>query len=230
VPFSQTLDTTEATTDAIDAEANADCGAPATEASVWYAFTPTITQTFVVDVSDSDYPAGAIVVTGAPGGFTLKSCGPGRIIFGAAAGKTYYILAFDDITGGTNGGTLQIAVTELPPPPEVHMTIDPVGHFDARTGAATVTGTLTCSGVVTGPVSVGARLTQQVGRFTISGFGSARLSSSACDGTIQPWTVTTTSQNGKFSGGRASVSASAFACGPIECSGDQMTAQIRLRR
>ena len=36
VPFSDSMDTTEATTDADDAEANAGCGAPATDASVWY--------------------------------------------------------------------------------------------------------------------------------------------------------------------------------------------------
>ena len=36
LPFTATLDTTQATTDATDASLNANCGAPATEASVWY--------------------------------------------------------------------------------------------------------------------------------------------------------------------------------------------------
>ena len=35
--FSETLDTTEATTDAIDAQALESCGAPAVAATVWYA-------------------------------------------------------------------------------------------------------------------------------------------------------------------------------------------------
>lgn len=35
-----TLDTTAATTDAVDEEANQSCGAPYTSASVWYTFTP----------------------------------------------------------------------------------------------------------------------------------------------------------------------------------------------
>ena len=39
VPFSTSLDTTEATTDADDAEMNATCGAPAMDARVWFTFT-----------------------------------------------------------------------------------------------------------------------------------------------------------------------------------------------
>jgi len=59
--FSQTLDTTEATTDADDAQLNATCGAPATDASVWYSFTATADGGVVVDVSQSDYSAGVLV-------------------------------------------------------------------------------------------------------------------------------------------------------------------------
>ena len=55
--FSQQLDTTEATTDADDAQLNASCGAPATDASVWYSFTGSDAGV-VVDVSQSDYSAG----------------------------------------------------------------------------------------------------------------------------------------------------------------------------
>lgn len=47
VPFSATVDTTEATTDAIDTQANAGCGAPATDASVWSRTgSATVTGTF----------------------------------------------------------------------------------------------------------------------------------------------------------------------------------------
>jgi hypothetical protein len=75
LPFSDTVDTTEATTDADDANANANCGAPATDASVWYAFTPASATGVSVDVSASDYNAGVIVVTGSPGSFGLvASC------------------------------------------------------------------------------------------------------------------------------------------------------------
>jgi uncharacterized protein DUF6299 len=228
LPFSQTLDTTEATTDANDAEANANCGAPVTEASVWFAFTAPSNQLVLIDVSQSNYSAGVIVVTGAPGSFVLRTCGPGNVLFNATSGQTYYLLAFDDTSGGTNGGTLEISVTEAPPPPALSLTIDPVGHFNARSGVATVTGTFTCSGLVRTPVFLFASLRQQVGRFTLSGFGFATIPT-ACDGTSQPWSLAIRSENGKFAGGRATVTVDAFACGPGQCGEAQATQTIRLR-
>src|SRR6266542_2535438 len=57
LPFSATLDTTEATTDADDAELNANCGAPATDASVWYQHTAATDSGLVADMSTSSYPA-----------------------------------------------------------------------------------------------------------------------------------------------------------------------------
>src|SRR5947207_8039058 len=75
LPFSTTLDTTQATSDAIDEDANAQCGAPATEASVWYSFASAADQTVVADVSASSYSAGVIVVTGSPGAFNVVACG-----------------------------------------------------------------------------------------------------------------------------------------------------------
>src|SRR5919106_206305 len=110
VPFSDTLDTTEATTDADDAELNASCGAPATDASVWYAFTAAADGGVVVDVSQSDYTAGVLVGVGTQGSLETVDCGPGTVGFTATAGTTYYILAIDDQEdGGGNGGTLQIS-------------------------------------------------------------------------------------------------------------------------
>jgi hypothetical protein len=229
LPFSQTLDTTEATTDADDVEANSNCGAPVTEASVWYAFTPTSSNIILVDVSGSSYSAGVIVVTGAPGSFGIRTCGPRRVAFSAAAGVTYSILAFDDTPGGGNGGTLELSVTEAPPPPVLHLAIDPVGRFDARSGVATVTGTVTCTGTVQSQVYFDAQLEQQVGRFTVSGYGFGVIPP-RCDGSSQPWSLTIENANGKFAGGRATLDAYVFACGPIRCGQDHVTGTIRLRR
>ena len=60
IGFSEVLDTTEATTDADDAQFNASCGAPATDASVWYTLVGT-DEVVIVDVSGSDYSAGVLV-------------------------------------------------------------------------------------------------------------------------------------------------------------------------
>src|SRR5262245_66149459 len=86
LPFSTTEDTTQATTDADDTAANANCGAPATDASVWYAFTPATDGGRIVDVSSSTYSAGVIVVSGTAGNFTLETCGPGTVQFFGTAG------------------------------------------------------------------------------------------------------------------------------------------------
>jgi len=45
----------------------------ATDASVWYSITPEATGALLVDLSLSDYTAGAIVVTGSPGSFSLAA-------------------------------------------------------------------------------------------------------------------------------------------------------------
>jgi len=100
VGFGETLDTSQATTDADDTQLNAACGAPATAASVWYTIQGS-DSVVVVDVSGSDYSAGVIVGTGTQGNLTTVACGPGSTSFFAAAGTTYYVLAIDDQQDGS---------------------------------------------------------------------------------------------------------------------------------
>jgi hypothetical protein len=225
LPFNESLDTTEATTDADDAEANADCGAPATDASVWYQLTATADEFLIVDVSGSDYTAGVIVVTGVPGAFTLVTCGPGAVAFATTTGETYSILAFDDQgDGGGNGGTLNITIDLAPPPPTVDVTVDPVGQFTSS-GSAIISGTVTCDGDAEF-TSIDVELRQTVGRFTITGFGSTPF---ACDGTTQAWSVEVFGQTGTFKGGRSVALTFAIACGAIDCGFDFEEATVRLR-
>jgi hypothetical protein len=72
VPFSETVDTTEATTDAEDAAINSQCGAPATNGSVWYQVTAAEAG-YLVDVSQSNFSAGVIVATGTPGRLAIRA-------------------------------------------------------------------------------------------------------------------------------------------------------------
>jgi hypothetical protein len=223
VPFSDTLDTTQATTDSNDAEVLAACGqAVPVAATVWYAFTPSTDQIVAIDSSGSTYTVGVGVVTGAPGSFSAVTCFIGSGTFSAVAGQTYYI-DVADISGGT-GGTLNISIT-APTPPELQLSVDRFGQFDPRTGVATVTGTATCTAGASGGIFVS--LSQQVGRIaTISGFGSASLT---CDGTDQPWSASVQPFSGKFAGGQASVVADAFVCNPAGCASDNVLRTIVLR-
>src|SRR5262245_7769466 len=126
--FSETLDTTEATTDADDAQLNEDCGAPATDASVWYEFTTLEDGIALVDVGAADYSAGVAVGTGTQGSLELVECDAFGLGFEAEAGVTYFVLVFDfQEDGGGNGGQLEIAFDQAPPPPEI--AVDGTAHL-----------------------------------------------------------------------------------------------------
>jgi hypothetical protein len=228
LPFTDSLDTTEATTDADDDEMNPEiCGAPATDASVWYELTPASDGAIIVDVSASTYSAGVIVATGSPGSFSFVTCGPGAVIFEAVASEAYAILAFDDQLDedGISGGTLNITVDVAPPPPEVNVTVDPVGHF-TQAGSAIVGGTVMCSGTNIEFAFLDVQLRQRVGRVVINGFGSIDL---LCDGETHDWSVEVFADNGIFKGGRAATLVFALACDPIFCGEAFEEATIKLR-
>jgi hypothetical protein len=227
VPFSEVLNTTGATTDADDAQLNASCGAPATDASVWYVLTPAADAQVVIDVSQSDYSAGIAVGVGSQGNLSTVTCGPGTVSFNATALTTYYVLAFDDqFDGAGNGGSLNISFSEVAAPTLDAFTVDAFGSFDSRTGIATISGTYTCSNGDFLSGFVDAR--QDAGRFTIFGNGSL-FASGTCDGASHPWAAEVFPLNGKFAGGKAMTMTFAFACGPFNCATGYVEQTVVLR-
>ena len=229
IGFSEELDTTEATTDADDAQLNSLCGAPATDASVWYALEGT-DESLVVDVSQSDYTAGLLVGVGTQGNLELITCGPGAVAFFAAAGTTYYVLAFDDQADGSgNGGLLNISFNVAPPPPDLSIAVDRFGDVDSRTGEATLSGTYVCTGGDFIDAFIDVR--QRVGRFFVLGTGFFS-EFGTCDGETHEWSATIIPGNGKFAGGKAATITVAIACGQFECAEGyvEQTVQLRSRR
>jgi hypothetical protein len=213
IPFTDSMDTTQATTDSNDSDLNVECGAPATDASVWYEVTAAADGGLAADVSSSTYSAGAIVATGSPGNWSLVACGPEAVGWTVTAGTTYAILVFDDQADGAgNGGTLNLTIDVTPPPPTVDITVNPSAAFNSHTGSATVSGTLACTGADFAGLETS--LSQRVGRFTINGSGWA---GAVCDGTIQKWTAEVLPENGKFAGGKAATVTFAIACGAFDC-------------
>jgi hypothetical protein len=220
------LVTTDATTDADDAQLNTNCGAPATDASVWYSVAGTDAGV-IVDVSQSSYSAGVLVGVGTQGNLEIVACGPGAVAFFAASGTTYYVLAIDDqADGGGNGGTLRISFSAAPQPPTVEISVDRVGRFDSRSGAITLTGTYACTNADFIDVLVQAR--QNAGRFSILGSGEV-FDVGTCDGATRAWTAQVFSANGKFKGGKAITVATAFACGSFQCSDGFVEQTVLLR-
>ncbi len=214
LPFSASLDTSEATTDADDVAINV-CGAPAMDASVWYSLTSATDDAYLADVTASSYSAGVFVATGGPGSFEVLACGPGGAAWQASAGETYSILVIDDQSdGGGNGGAMELTIDVAPPPPELDVTVNSTASFDSKTGSALLSGTIRC-GADAQFAFLEAQLTQRVGRLLIRGFGGTDVT---CDGTTRPWTIEVVGDNGLFKGGKSASATFAAACGIAFCS------------
>ena len=229
LPFSTTIDTTEATTDADDAEWNTYCGAPGTDASVWYEFTAAEDGWLQLDLT-GEFSKGAVILTGEPGSFVPLECYPySPVTFPVVAGATYLIVTFDlQQDEGGNGGTVSLSLDALPPPPPsptVDLTVDPIGTFDAKTGSAVLTGTATCTDVDYAGIDV--QLRQQVGRFIVSGWAYTVV---WCDGAAQPWSAEVVGSNGLFKGGQGTVEAYVSVCNDTDCASDLEVVSVRLRR
>jgi hypothetical protein len=227
VGFSATVDTRGATTDATDKAANRQCGAPATDASVWYRITPPTDQTVILQSKGSSYSVGFIVVTGSPDAFNVETCGPRSVLFIGHAGTAYSILVFDDQgDGGGNGGSLQLATKLGPPPPSLSVGVGPHATMQKLTHAVTVTGTLTCAHAAGMAMRVDLR--QRAGRLTLEGAKTIKRSRSFCDGQLHDWSVLITG-NGRFAGGKATVTIHASACSRITCTSVKVQQVIQVR-
>lgn len=229
-------DTTEATTGATDPD---ECFGGPDRGTVWYSFTPTTSGSYAADTFGSDYDTTLYVGTpDGSGGITVIDCNDdagddlqSQLRWNATVGATYLLVVGTCCGGGVigeagGGGMLQFNLEVAPPPPTIDVTVDPVGQFH-QSGTATVNGTVTCSGDVEFSF-VDIELTQAVGRFRITGFGS--VEGYECDGTVQPWSAEILAFNGQFKGGRAVAVTFAVACDAFGCVEDEDQATVRLRR
>ena len=121
-------------------------------------------------------------------------------------------------------GTLKFALDEIPPPPSIVTTVNRTASFDAKSGSATVSGTVTCDADADfGFLDLSLR--QRVGRVFIQGFGSTEL---ACTGAPEAWSVIVVGGNGLFKGGKTASVSLAVACASGGCSEyvDEQTIQL----
>lgn len=100
------------------------------------------------------------------------------------------------------------------------LTINPSGSVDAKTGVATISGTVSCSEPVSGFVQGTVR--QRIGRTLYTG---GFFTFFDCDG-VTPWQVQVVADNGLFAGGQAQVSATALA---FDRDFTQASATVRLK-
>jgi len=213
LPTTITQDTTQATTDGVDAALNNDCGAPATNASVWFKYTDADGAGFLATMENSDYSGGFFVTEGDPSLGNLVACGPTTVGVQTTPGETYYVAAFSDTSA--NGGNLEVTFDKAPPMPELTVSADPRG-VTYKDGSAQLTGTYSCTNADGWDSEIDGTLTQRVGRVKIT--GDFFVYPLECDGATHAWSAQVFSYNGLFRGGKAASVTFGYACGVFDCS------------
>jgi hypothetical protein len=221
LPFNHSTSSEEATS----AETDPPCGG----STVWYSYTPSTSGPVAADTIGSDYDTTLWVGTGSPGDFDTIGCNDDAfdlqsfVSWDAVAGTTYYIMAGSCCSPGSPGGNLVLNVGPPPPAPQLDISINRAGTFDAQTGTATVRGTVDCAN--SDFVEGYGTIRQRVGRQFISGEFYFFLEECSED---TRWSATIMG-DGVFAGGRATVNVDAFTCGTLECVGDSASRIVRLK-
>lgn len=219
VPFTDTVDTREATVAPDDPE----CAGRS--ATVWYAFTPTTDMVLEANTFGSNYDTTVSVYTGSPGSLNQIACNDdagslqSQVIFNATAGVTYYFMVGAFGTGP--GGDLVFRLQEFTPL-AIDLHIDDRGYVSPSDGTVTISGTFFCSKPATASVFI--RATQRAGRLLITGESGTSF---FCEGET-PWSVTLQGTNGRFTAGRITVSAFGFASAGSEFLSEEETRVVRL--
>ncbi len=211
LPFTDNLNTSEATA---PPEEPADPNDPGVcfvgSHTVWYQFTPSQNMRINANTFGSDYDTGIAVFTGsAIDALSLVICNDDAITgqfvqsnvnFDAVAGETYFFMvgSFGDSPGGNLIFRVDVSL-------ELGLTIDPSGSVDAKTGVATIRGTVSCAEPASGTLD--GEVQQRIGRALVNG---SFFTFFECDG-VTPWQAEVSAPNGLFTGGRAQVSVRAFA-------------------
>jgi hypothetical protein len=186
--------------------------------TVWFTFTPTQNIRLEANTFGSNYDTTLSVYTGSRGALTQIACNDdsngtlqSRVRFNAVAGTTYFFMVSSFFR--VNPANLVLNVLEAPPLLTINPTVNQFGSIDASIGAATISGSVSCSRQAF--VTLSGQVKQTRGGVPITGFFSVFL---PCDGPT-PWSAniqtTTTLFHGRaadlFTGGQADVSATASA-------------------
>jgi hypothetical protein len=219
-----TQDTTFATSAPTDPT---DCTFGPTHNTVWFSFTPAVSQPLNLDRSGSNYEGTLTLLTDLGSGPVVIACGfrfEAGLRFDATAGRTYFFMDSGSFEGG---GQLQLTLR-----PGIVMTVvaDQTGTV-SRSGTAVVSGTLACNPGV-GPPPGGMSptlhvdLRQRISK-TLVIEGSEDLFI-PCPLTPTAWSATIIGDNGPFRKGRAEVFVRGRACDAVGCAIPEVRQPVRL--
>ncbi len=221
LPFSDTVDTSEATA----APGDLDCSGLEDTHTVWYAVSPTADMVlglrtlpqFPGEVSTS-------VATGSPGALVFVQCSfASTQPLSVVAGTTYYIQLAS--AGGDPGGVINVSMVAVDP---ISVSLSLHKTADINRGATTVSGTIQCSRALPPGSEVVVQGTLSQGN--ASGWLVPFHSSVGCPTSPLQWETTVQVLAGTFVRGKATLSATAFACDEFVCApNDQTIARIQVR-
>lgn len=208
-PFTDTVDTTDATSQATDSTG---CGG---SHSVWYAYTASHDGTLTFDTSGSSFDTLLSAYTGAEGSLTLVACNDdangglqSQVSFDVTSGTTYHFLVGgccrpeDGVFGDV------VVHADVTAPPFSFDVILTAGSADPRTHEVTLNGTVGCTSP--GQVNVSGTLEQRSAR----GSFSVEV---ACTPDSTDFAAPVTTTAGVFMPGRATVTTTGWGCGGAVC-------------
>lgn len=188
--------------------------------TVWFAFTPTQNMRIEANTFGSNYDTTLSVYTGSRGALTQLACNDdsgslqSRIRFDAVAGTTYYFMVSSFSFFPASNANLVFNLLPAPPALTIAPSVVQFGSVNPSTGAATISGSVSCSQPAF--VTISGQLKQTHGPASTFGFFSVFV---PCNGTT-PWStsIQTIGQtfHGRaladlFTGGPADVTATASA-------------------
>jgi hypothetical protein len=220
VPFSDQVDTSEATVTADDHPCRLN---PEAGANVWYTLTLAQTTYIEINTAGSSYDTTLSASIETAGGRDMFACNDdseyglaSKIEFEAQAGQTYLVMA--GTYYGSAGGALVVNAFETePPPPPYDLTNGSLtGSVNAKTGTVTLRGTVTCNS--DGWFQTWGTLRQRIGRLILS---TRYEVYGECIGGVGAWEAAgLQSPGGLFTSGSATVSQYTYGCNETSCDED----------
>ena len=221
LPFSDTVDSSEATV----APGDLDCSGLEDTHTVWYAISPTTDMVLGLR-TQPQFPGevSTSVATGPPGSLVFVQCSfASTQTLSVAAGTTYYIQLAS--AGSDPGGVINFSMAAVDPI-SVSLSLHKTADFNG--GVPVVSGTIQCSRVLPPGSEVAVQGTLSQG--SASGWLVPFHSAVGCPTRPLHWEATVQVLAGTFIRGKATLTATAFACDEFVCApNDQTTARIRMR-
>ena len=232
LPFSETLDTSGATSGSTDP---ASCSFPdggSDFATVWYSWTATASGPIGAATWGSDYDT--TIYVGTPdgnGGIEVLACNDdtrflqAAVRFDAVAGATYLIAVGGSMFGEGTGGELVFALDVGPVPATADVELDPAGDFVK--GRVFFEGTVGCGSDADLSHLLIVELVQRSGNRQTAA-GTAFLDVEGCPDEDIPFEIEVPEDIGHFHPGKAAAQVLWFACNDFECANKVVDLEVTI--